>query len=636
MLNSILTTVRYSFMVKQEGKYKCGLLQLLTAWAVAGVSFVHAAAFVNRPAFMTDHELVNVIQMSSNGKCINSRLTVSGVSNASLRIDWKKDGKVKATSPMPAPISTVAGGTEGDDPGQLRFPFGVYVDATGNVYVADQYNHRIQKWAPGATAGVTVAGGKGQGNAPDQLNYPYTVVTDKAGNLYVADAGNHRIQKWVPGATKGVTVAGGNGKGSAANQLEFPYGLAIDQQGAIYIADYYNHRVQKWVPGADRGITVAGGNGKGEDASQLQYPNGVFVDEAENIYVADSRNDRIQLWKEGDTIGVTVAGGHGRGNKDNQLYYPTSVYVDYTGALYIADVCNNRIQRWTNGAYSGTTVAGGTTTDLLKYPYGVCLDAKGNLYVSDQQNHRVRKYINRELSADYTFTAQEPGTYTADIFTKDLTVITVGSVTIDSLPVVAPITGKTLLSLADQVILSNTSQNGTWKSSNDSIVSINNNGLLLAKAPGKATIDYTILNQDGCPATISTVVSVESLPWLLLPKGVDSFSTVMPSKPGAVPVAIPARRGTANQLNVTHLKPVFKVTAMANPVVSYFTLKLEGNEHLPVMLHVTSFYGRLMDRKINLSVNEIVRIGEGYAPGTYIAELVQGQSRQVMQLVKLG
>ena len=55
----------------------------------------------------------------------------------------------------------------------------------------------------------------------------------------------NRIQKWAPGATEGVTVAGGNGKGSAANQLDFPRGIALDASGNIYIVDMYNHRYTK-------------------------------------------------------------------------------------------------------------------------------------------------------------------------------------------------------------------------------------------------------------------------------------------------------------------------------------------------------------------------------------------------------
>ena len=80
-------------------------------------------------------------------------------------------------------------------------PVAVYVDGSGNVYVADYDNNRIQKWTPGATNGITVAGGNGAGSGADQLNLPNSVYVDGSGNVYVTDEQNHRVQKWAPGAT---------------------------------------------------------------------------------------------------------------------------------------------------------------------------------------------------------------------------------------------------------------------------------------------------------------------------------------------------------------------------------------------------------------------------------------------------
>ena len=73
---------------------------------------------------------------------------------------------------------------------------GVFVDASGNIYVADLGNSRIQKWAPGATSGTTVAGGNGMGYGSGQFNALQGVFVDASGNIYVSDSENHRIQKW--------------------------------------------------------------------------------------------------------------------------------------------------------------------------------------------------------------------------------------------------------------------------------------------------------------------------------------------------------------------------------------------------------------------------------------------------------
>lgn len=189
---------------------------------------------------------------------------------------------------------------------QLNGPVGVAIDPTGNLFIADGWNHRVQKWIPGATSGITVAGGNGEGAGSNQLNFPSKLAVDAQGNIFIADYYNHRIQKWAPGATFGSTVAGGNGAGSASNQLNKAAGVALDVAGNIYVADRDNNRVQKWLPGATFGVTVAGGNGAGFAANQLNNLLDVTLDAARNIYIADYLNSRIQKWSQQDTISLCV------------------------------------------------------------------------------------------------------------------------------------------------------------------------------------------------------------------------------------------------------------------------------------------------------------------------------------------
>ena len=160
------------------------------------------------------------------------------------------------------------------------------MDPSGNVYVADTYNHRIQKWTTGATSGITVAGGNGLGDANNQLNNPYGVYVDDSGNVYVADTKNHRVQKWEPDASEGTTIAGGNGPGAAANQLRFPEDLFIDAFGSIYIADTDNARVQKKDAGDSVWNTITG-------AGILTQARNVHVSAKTNVYVSDRYNNRI-------------------------------------------------------------------------------------------------------------------------------------------------------------------------------------------------------------------------------------------------------------------------------------------------------------------------------------------------------
>jgi sugar lactone lactonase YvrE len=302
-------------------------------------------------------------------------------------------GGVLAGGAGTAAASTTSGITvaSGGTPDQM------YVDGAGDIYFADSADNSVQRWAPGATAGVTVAGGNGAGSAANQLDFPGSVWVDSAGNVYVADVFNNRVQEWVPGATSGVTVAGGNGSGSAPNQLSFPFGVFVDGAGNVYVADGLNYRIQEWAPGATTGVTVAGGNGQGSAANQLDVPGSVFVDGSGNVYVSDEgSNNRIQEWAPGATSGVTVAGGNGQGSAANQFAIPAQLFVDATGDVYVADEHNHRVQAWAPGATSGVTVAGGngpgSAANQLDLPVGVFVDGSGNVYVSDTGNNRVQKW----------------------------------------------------------------------------------------------------------------------------------------------------------------------------------------------------------------------------------------------------
>jgi sugar lactone lactonase YvrE len=292
---------------------------------------------------------------------------------------------------------TIAGGNgSGSGANQLSGPRFTFIDKTGNIYIADHLNHRIVKWAPGATNGVIVAGGNGAGSASNQLNYPSGVFVDKNGNIFVSDNNNHRVQKWIPGSTSGVTVAGGNGLGSGTNQLNYPGGVVVDSLGRIYVSDNSNHRVMRWQSGISYGTVVAGGNGAGSAANQLFYPHGIFLDSAFNLYITDD-NNRVQKWAPAATSGVTVAGGNGVGLATNQLNYPYGVAVDKFGVIYVADASNHRVQKFVPGSNTGKTIAGGNgngaAINQLSYPTGVAIDSSGAVYISDNGNHRIQKLV---------------------------------------------------------------------------------------------------------------------------------------------------------------------------------------------------------------------------------------------------
>ena len=314
-------------------------------------------------------------------------------------------------------ISTVAGtgtaGFSGDGAAataaQLSVPEGMALDGSGNLYIAT--DNRIRK-VDSAGNISTVAGsgpngfsGDGAAATAAQLNRPRGVALDGSGNLYIADETNHRIRK-VDSSGNISTVAGtgtsgfsGDGAAATAAQLNSPWGVALDGSGNLYIADRQNHRIRK-VDSSGNISTVAGtgtsgfsGDGAAATAAQLYQPTGVALDGAGNLYIADWANQRIRKVDSSGNIS-TVAGTGTQGFSGDtaaataaQLNAPFSVAVDGAGNLYIADTSNQRIRK-VDSAGVITTVAG---REQLSSPYGVALDGAGNLYIADTDNARIHK-----------------------------------------------------------------------------------------------------------------------------------------------------------------------------------------------------------------------------------------------------
>ena len=315
-------------------------------------------------------------------------------------------------------ITTFAGTEErgfGGDGGpavqaRLRYPTGVAVDGAGNLYIADQNNHRLRKVDSTGTidtvagTGESGFGGDNGAAATAQLSYPSGVAVDGAGNLYIADSGNHRIRR-VDSTGTITTVAGtgkygfgGNGGPAVQAQLNYPAGVAVDEAGNLYIADSGNHSIRKVdVTGTIDAVAGTGESGFSGDngaaaTAQLSYPSGVAVDGAGNLYIADTGNVSIRKVDSTGTI-TTVTDARGYNSS-------IDVAVDGAGNLYIADT--HRIRK-VDATGTITTVAGASDISsyagdggpagkaLLYSPGGVAVDNAGNLYIADSGNHSIRK-----------------------------------------------------------------------------------------------------------------------------------------------------------------------------------------------------------------------------------------------------
>ena len=231
-------------------------------------------------------------------------------------------------------IDRVAGNPSAADDGipareaSLARPWDVAVGMSGSFYIADWRDNRIRKVDAAGTI-TTVAGTGSYGFSGDggpavnaQLEGPRGVAADRSGNIYIADTYNHRVRK-VDAAGTITTVAGTGSRGYSGDggpavnaRLRYPCGVAVDGSGNLYIVDTDNHRVRK-VDAAGTITTVAGsessgfsGDGGPAVSARLQYPRGVAVDGVGSLYIADTRNHRI---RKVDAAGIiTTVAGSGR------------------------------------------------------------------------------------------------------------------------------------------------------------------------------------------------------------------------------------------------------------------------------------------------------------------------------------
>jgi sugar lactone lactonase YvrE len=360
----------------------------------------------------------------------NGNLFIADYSNQQIRIVscatvTSTGGTCTANSGQTAgDIYTVAGdGTAGyNDDGiaattaELYNPYGVTTDAAGNLYIADEYNHRVRRVACGtgissctAPSGetkddiYTLAGTGTPGfNGDDitatdaELYYPTTVSVDNSGNLFIADYYNQRIRE--------VSCATKTSSGSACT-------ASTDQTaGQIFTA---------------AGTGTAGYNDDGQAATgaDIYYASGVAVDSAGDVFIADQDNYRIRevpcdvstltcTAPSGDTkkFIYTIAGtgnitfiGNDLPATGVELSYPTGVASDSAGNIYIADYANCIVQEVSASTGKISVIAGtaGTcsyggdgaaaTSAYLNHPYRVVVDEKDDVFVADQYNCLIRK-----------------------------------------------------------------------------------------------------------------------------------------------------------------------------------------------------------------------------------------------------
>ena len=236
--------------------------------AVSSSGQLYIADFINECIWEVSGGVITTVagngtiyDSGDNGPAVNAGLggPVGGAvdSSGNLYIVDNSSSTIREISN--GTITTVAGnGTQGygGDGGpsthaELYTPWGIAVDSSGNIYIADTYNDRIRKVSNGVittVAGTGVEGYNGDGGPATSalLSQPEGVAVDSSGNLYIADSGNGRVRKVSGGVI--ATIAGPGTNQCAGPTSVAPSGMALDLQGDVYVSDVNSHRVCMMVP----------------------------------------------------------------------------------------------------------------------------------------------------------------------------------------------------------------------------------------------------------------------------------------------------------------------------------------------------------------------------------------------------
>ncbi len=274
-------------------------------------------------------------------------------------------------------------GSAGTGNGQFKSPMGLGVYGS-SVYVADFANSRVDKLTNAAPAKVAYAssfGTAGTGNG--QLKSPQDLATDSSGNVWVADTGNNRVEEFnAEGAYIRAVGAAGTGNG----QFKSPQGIAIDPSGHVWVLDSFNNRLEEF---SSEGAFIRAAGSFGEGNGQLKEPEDFGIDPSGHVWVADTYNNRLEEFSsEGAYMKTLGAAGTGNG----QFKTPADVAFDPFGDMYVLDRGNHRVQEFSpTGEYARQFGSEGSGNAQMKTARRITIGPEGNVWLSDSSDNRIEE-----------------------------------------------------------------------------------------------------------------------------------------------------------------------------------------------------------------------------------------------------
>lgn len=271
--------------------------------------------------------------------------------------------------------SAVLGGSTLAATFALASPDPLAADRAGNLYVStlESVVYRVDAATKAVTvlAGTGIAEFSGDGGPATsaQLRYPADLAVDGLGNVYIADNGNHRVRK-VDQRTGLITTIAGSGSSSGATgdggpaisaSVPYPQAVVVSGLGDVYIADG-TCRIRRVDAATGVITTVAGttcgysGDSGVATAVQLSNIDALALDDANNLYIADTGNSRVRRVEPGGTL-TTLLG-------PSQLQTPLGLTFA-SGMLWISEFTRSRIRRLELATSALTTIGG--TTDVFGF-----------------------------------------------------------------------------------------------------------------------------------------------------------------------------------------------------------------------------------------------------------------------------
>jgi sugar lactone lactonase YvrE len=330
-----------------------------------------------------------------------------------------------------APTFASSFGEAGSGSGQLGSPTGVTLDSSGNVWVSDSANNRVDEFSSGGAfklafgwgvkdgegkletctescrAGLT-GSGNGEFGSGDVYSLRIGAIAVYGNDVWVVDGGNDRIEEFT---TSGEFV-------TAIGTLIGPTGIAVTSSGDVWVVSIGYGALQEFEPSGKE----AHGYTSTYDRS-AESPSDLSVDAQGNVWVATTNFNRIEEYSPAGAFtqmfGWGVKDGEAKletctaeckrgiaGSGNGQLTNPTGIAIDGANTLWVVDSGNNRVERFTLAdEYLTQFGSVGSGPGQLSEPWGIAA-TNGSLYVADQNNNRIERWTHIAP----VFTSLEPST----------------------------------------------------------------------------------------------------------------------------------------------------------------------------------------------------------------------------------